>query len=169
MELKWGGKNAPTPILTGTARNTGETPAKWFEVQQYIFTAPIEDRPERDHPKECLAEARKTMPRRWNALGGNLSDLTFYASGEESGETIRSVYRKADVTLHVCGVLRYETFYGELFETEFWFSRSHIPQWKGTDCWEPVEGGVKICSSEMAHPIGRAMCALESYKCINKT
>ncbi len=56
---------------------------------------------------------------RWNALGPG-AELSFNV-GHQFISIMQNAYGREDVTLEVAGVLRYMTFFDELYESEFWF------------------------------------------------
>lgn len=120
-ELRWGDSKASRPYVTFTAVNTGQTPAKYFECHATFFLRKLTaDGFYADNVTFDDIDLTGISPHRWNALGGG-RDLTF-AAGSKSVGTARSSYGRTDVSLDVAGILRYETFFGEIFETEFWFT-----------------------------------------------
>lgn len=160
-ELRWGNPKGEHPRVTFTAINTGQTPAKWFECHATFFTRKL--------TKEGFYAENITFDdldltgitaHRWNALGGG-RELTFTAASK-SANVARSSYGRTDVSLDVAGILRYETFFGEIFETEFWFAVRPPPTFKLVTTPGP-EGFTPYQGREAPNAMQRATGNLRTY------
>lgn len=160
-ELRWGVDGA-NPQITLFAKNTGQTPARWFGVRSKV------------------AEFEKSLPRMrqdfdaidlsdreiysWSSLGGGGSQLSFPGNRDVDRDVLVAAYGKP-ATLHVIGVLRYETIFGEVFETEFWFIRSavHKERMKRP---EGAPKGMALFGTGIEEPLmmQRAAIALSTYR-----
>lgn len=69
-ELKWGSPAGGVPSITLFAKNTGQTPAKWFGAQTTLVVGLIEGDDPR--PLSDLQQAGRKL-HRWSALGGGRS------------------------------------------------------------------------------------------------
>ncbi len=128
-------------LLTLFVQNSGETPAKSFEVsvsaQSFTFPkTPID-----------LPFAKKG---RWHSLPGN----TTFSAGMHVELGPRNTV--ADVTC-INGIVKYTTFYNEVFETGFEFFGFGIGRQKDTDKGQDNRDGTMMTRSQKA---------VESFKLI---
>ncbi|WP_162718783.1 hypothetical protein [Brucella intermedia] len=119
-ELRWGDERGRYPSCQIFVHNTGQTPAQWFEYKASIFSRELdsEGRVVRTMPFSEI-DLGKADFTRWNALGPG-AELSFNV-GHQFISIMQNAYGREDVTLEVAGVLRYMTFFDELYESEFWF------------------------------------------------
>lgn len=154
-ELYWGNRHAASPGVTLTVCNTGATPAKWFAISSRVIVSYWTE----DGPPEDTVFASVPLPDEpfiWNAIGAN-AELTApglrAADKDELTKAIRNIVR-----IDALGVIRYETFFGEIFESEFWFVARGPLDWKYRD----IEGGKG--SVEVPHRMVRAAGRLRTYE-----
>lgn len=119
-ELLWGSDSSPEPRFILTVINTGMTPARWFECEATAFTREL-DGERKLSGKMLFSDIDYTAVNktRWNALGAG-KETTLPAGRDKSPEII-DAYRNDNKAINIAGVLRYETFFGDIFESEFWF------------------------------------------------
>ncbi len=158
-------------------KNTGMTPARWFEVKWKYFK--LDRGSKLDSVEKFFAEVRgdkeiKFM--RYMALGSQSEwSVRAWPADGEFGE---GLYReRKGKRLFVAGVLRYETMYGEVFESEFVFS-ADPPVYKFERKEGPEEGdteetraiksfGVSVnyfSNSEVPFKFSRPDCNLKAYQ-----
>lgn len=164
-ELRWGNSQGDYPSFTLAALNTGQTPAKWFECGAVVFTRPLnEDGLTADDLKFSDIDFSGLTSHRWNALGSN-KELSFGIASKFS-QIASKAYGRKDVSLDIAGVLRYETFFGEIFESEFWFTRRPPPAF----AYQKRSGSDALASygvKEMPHQMQRAAGSLRTYRQIS--
>lgn len=156
-----GGFNAENPRIALWVKNTGSTPAKWFAVRSLVLVKPI------DATRLTFAtlDIDDFSATRWNALGGGL-ELSLPINIGDAAEEIRNAYhRKREAySLWVAGVVRYETFFSEVFETEFLFVRRGLPQ-------QIIETARKTGAGDLMeetpHSLQRGSGELRSYRRID--
>jgi hypothetical protein len=118
-EIHWGQPNSRTPYVQLTVVNTGATPAKWFEYQSRAYVGIVTGGGEID-PWDI-----DNVPVRWANLGGG-GELSVAIRSPLIVEGILAA-NEARGGFRISGVLRYETFFGELFESEFSFFTPVVP------------------------------------------
>ncbi len=162
-ELRWGNNQAANPSCYLYATNTGQTPAQWFEYRASVFSRQLDEDGrvattlqfddielfERDHI-------------RWNALGPG-AELSFDASSGFD-RVMRASYGKQDVSIEVAGVIRYATFFDEIFESEFWFILRPPPQFRFEKTDRPLNGLATYGVPEKPHLMQRAAGKLKAYQ-----
>ena len=72
-ELRWGSPGGGAPSITLFAKNTGQTPAKWFGAQTTVVLGPIEG--DNALPLADLHQTDRKL-HKWSALGGG-TELSF--------------------------------------------------------------------------------------------
>lgn len=163
VKLSWGNFQATRPQIILSVVNTGQTPARWFEVSTKSFIRELDDT---GLDTEALSFKDIKIPatfNRWNALGAGAS-LTAGGLRREDIETIRESYGRKTSSLNVAGTLKYETFFGEIFETEFWFRARPIPEFR-LETTTPHASGLAVRGvPEKPHALQRVMTTLSSYK-----
>lgn len=161
-ELTWGNNRAVRPMVTMTVQNTGQTPARWFSAQFIIFTKSLNV--DGTSTKHTFAEVDLTgrNRKRWNALGGG-SLLSFPAFHKDYVKIMQESYGRDDLSLNIAGIIRYETFFGEIFDSEFWFTSRPIPEFRFEK--KPTPGGAlaRYGVPESGHKMQRASCILNTY------
>lgn len=121
-ELHWRSKEMEYPEIYVTIKNTGQTPAKWFEVSGVCCAIKYQT------PIKSIREAGYTNSARslrWSALAKGELTATLGA-GNHSDEIKRAFEKRKTHYLSVVGVVRYETYFGEVFESEFDFFGHNI-------------------------------------------
>ena len=132
-KMFWGNENAAAPRISLRVVNTGQTPARWFEVGGKISTISLSedgavtlDRGFLDEPREWLRFHR------WTSLGPGETGLTVgFGSADEVGLLSHIYPERLNIAVVVRGVVRYETFFNEVFESEFCFVRKAPSQYVG--------------------------------------
>jgi len=158
--LRWGDSLGSNPSFTLTAINTGQTPAKWFECNATVFTRPLDTAGLHSHSMSFDdIDLQNVAAHRWNALGGG-GQLTFHA-GTKSIDVARAAYGRKDVSLDIAGIVKYETFFGEIFESEFWFTRRPPPGFSSIKA--PNQNGLAILFTEEPRPMQRAAGSFKAY------
>lgn len=164
-EIKWGEKGRKPSIIIW-AKNTGQTPAKWFGARSMIVS---HHRPKSYTRAEFEASGFKDRDEhQWTAMSGQGGSLSF--SGTRNGDrlTLADAFKTGN-TISVTGVIRYETLFDEIFETEFWFVAHgpHEPDFETIS--EKLEGVVSIREiKERPRALQRAAVALSTYKKVDR-
>jgi hypothetical protein len=172
----WVGDRTINPKAIAWVKNSGETPAKWFNVVSaanlypidYSYPSAIEINPETD---------RELM---WNAIGGGDELSVLIQISHDVITKIRDAARNSnDHQIVISGVVQYETFFSEIFETEFMFVGRPLPTRKKvkvtdeniklTEIEEKQRraGSIIEFNTEEPHTLQRARRRLSSYKQIN--
>ena len=123
-EISWGTRNGGSPSVTLYAKNTGQTPAKWFGVRVLAVMTPSHT----DPTTFVQAPWRDRELLKWSALGG-LSEISLPGSRSGDLAALRQAYQDQAV-VHILGAVQYETMYGDIMETEFWFCRKPEHRYK---------------------------------------
>ena len=125
--LTWGGPNAEYPNITLTVENTGQTPAKWFEIRKIAFIKALDpDGGSTEALSFRRAEVARLEATRWPSIA---KIKTCEALTTAQGQTLRSAYQQ-NKAIVIMGVVRYETFFNEVFETEFCFFSKRTPSYR---------------------------------------
>lgn len=162
-EITWGHAGA-RPILKLTAKNTGQTPAKWFGAKiRIIATETTASLGSLDFSQISFEDAAMVS---WSALGGGGSELSFYGMKDCDLPVLKEIFDQQK-NMNVLGVLTYESMFGETFETQFWFTkrpahRAKFEQPEGTPQGIATYGVAK----EVPSPLQRAPAALATYRLI---
>lgn len=99
--------------------NSGGTPCKWFGYRCHPFAGTVSS--DDEFPREVF----KTRPlKRWNGLANGHS-LTFDIRDEDVFKTL-NLATTGNMGFRIDGVIEYETFFGEVFETEFSFFQRRV-------------------------------------------
>ncbi|OJU36118.1 MAG: hypothetical protein BGN94_24690 [Rhizobiales bacterium 68-8] len=155
-EFTWGNEQGGHPIIVLTVKNTGQTPAKWFAVRYKVFVKALADDstlPNSGYDFSTLTFTGKQF-RRWNALGAS-SERTLPCWDEKEAAEVSAIYKnRLRHSVEIAGVLRYETFFGEIFETEFWFARRKPGGYSVAD----------ITETEVPHKMQHARAVLRTYE-----
>ncbi|MDV2968760.1 hypothetical protein RZ532_22480 [Nitratireductor aquimarinus] len=122
-KLNWGSENAERPDIQVHVINTGQTPARWFAITSKVKVIQLAPngtfKPERgflDEPREWFKFSR------WASLGNSKDGLTASVCSTDESTMLREFYNeRSSIAVTVSGVVRYETFYSEVFESEFFF------------------------------------------------
>jgi len=115
------------PTLTLVVKNSGQTPAKWFELQYDTFILTVHDDDKRLDEIDFVIE-----PKLYHPIGADVEipvDAMFLVS-----EEIQAAYRGDDFErgahmLFLAGRIRYATFFDELFVTEFMYELRTLPDY----------------------------------------
>jgi hypothetical protein len=107
----------------------------------------------------------------WNALGGgDQLSAPIRISDDVSANIKTAATRRKDHLLLISGFVRYETFFSEVFETEFMFVCRPLPEFKSPKLTETQialrqqQGLAIFVSGEEPHKMQRAGRRLSSYK-----
>lgn len=133
----WGGSRNQNPRVEIWIRNTGQTPAKWYEIKakECVFAHNGEDSDAEPWRKTHLPDQ---FDGPWNAVPADSKGrkATFYFNSDEQVAEINKASRDEPgiaIPTHgfcVVGEVRYETFFGEIFTSQFVFGRSVLPPYK---------------------------------------
>ena len=161
-EVRWGDSSGNSPLITLYAMNTGQTPAKWFGASCKVMATDAGIVPTVDMFREVDLSDCPLI--RWSALGGNGATLSFYGVKNVDWDALRDAFDNGK-TLNVVGVLRYETLFDEIVETEFWFSRRapHKFSFKRPE-GAPSHLAVYGRGEEIPNVMQRVPVALRSYE-----
>ncbi len=163
VELFWGDPQGTRPRIIALIANTGQSPARWFEVSSTVFTRKLR---ENGTPDDAVVFSDIAIPSggtRWNALGSN-SLLSATILRANNIEVVRAIYGQKDVSLNVAGFVKYETFFGERFISEFWFMMRPIPSFDYTTKGPRVAGLATSRAIETPHKFARSTASLKSYE-----
>jgi len=166
----WGSRELSAPRIILSIKNTGHTPARWFSIESEIVLGNLDPvgRLIDEHPF-TNRQPRNGESVRWNALGPN-SELTVPASHFTTEISADLRRRRKQVALSVIGTVRYETFFGKVFETEFWFMSRDLRGFKGDHTPDPIGGGiVRVIAPEAPQKLTRGSGILRSYRLIGKS
>jgi hypothetical protein len=95
--------------------NSGATPCTWFGYRCHAIYGDVSS------AVEFSRDLFKSKPlKRWNGLANGVNDLSLTIGGNEVSEAA-SLANKSLSGFRIDGVIEYETFFGEVFETEFSF------------------------------------------------
>ena len=155
-DLKFGDDKASSPRLKFTILNTGQTPAKWFEVRYLIFPY---DLPKGNNPPAqpefSEIDFSKCTWARNSALAQGYP-RSIYADGLIDAQIIRKAYIAESDAICFAGTIRYLTFFGEIFETEFYFIVRDKLTYKQSDIHED--------HGELPQAMSRASVNLRTYE-----
>lgn len=118
IEVDWIEGGPPAAIVT--VRNTGSTPAKWYAYRAHAF---VSETPSITFDRTKVAARPMT---KWYGFGAS-NDLTFSLRGEETKQAIVDADAQAQ-RVRIDGIIEYETFYGDVFISEFSFAGRAWPQ-----------------------------------------
>lgn len=130
-EFYWTRRPSDPACIVLIVQNTGQTPAKWFEVS--CRTRPFELKDDGSAAAPMVfdeTELEGITPRRWPALGSS-SSLTCVTPPFSDVDNPRGTFRDSYLGLRTVGTVRYETFFGEIFESQFDFFGRSFPTDKG--------------------------------------
>lgn len=133
----WGNRFGSNPQFIFTAVNTGQTPAKWFEVVSVCKGSKIEDAA----PVFSKDELAARTGCRWvsfpaggaQTMQGNIEESDFESLQSSYGLAVGSktdVVDSSDIVITVYGVIRYCTVFDEIFESDFFFQASKVHKYK---------------------------------------
>lgn len=161
-ELRWGDRGGNNPSVFLFAKNSGQTPAKWFGASSLIFTTP-DDEPIGIRSFSSFDRSQRPLLK-WSSLGGG-AELSFYGAAPDL-EVLSEAFKTSEI-INIVGVVQYETIFGEICETEFWFTRRGPHRAKFVQPDNVPEGlatfGVAI---EEPRAMQRAPVALRTYDVI---
>lgn len=121
-ELYLGSDSAKNPHIIGTVENTGPTPAKWYRIDTYSTCEELSKNAVQFQP--TLVPTPK--PKKWSGLGANTeTTIPIHTEGMPK-QIAKAFFNKATHVFHVFGVLTYETYFGEVFETDFHFAWYYV-------------------------------------------
>lgn len=101
------------PVITVTVDNRGQTPAKWFGYRCVVASSELPSRP---FNRESVQKAKKTC---WYGLGPN--DKRTFRIAQEILSPFANQSGPRKTILRIDGLIEYETFFGELYISEFSF------------------------------------------------
>lgn len=168
----WGNENQTRPRVEIWVRNTGLTPANWYEIRIKELVYPHEGF---DHSTPIIDQV--TFPEKfegpWNAIpaDGEGNKATFFFVEENEIEEInkaamdRMGLSKPSHGFSVVGEIRYQTFFGEIFISQFAFGRAMLPTYRvdRTDTRD-VDGVTINNNFERPIALSRYAAKLETYK-----
>ncbi len=159
-ELRWGDPQGSDPSITLFAKNSGQTPAKWFGARTTVILGLI-DETEVAQPFSKLHQLDQKM-HRWSALAGGM-ELSFSGGSRYAAELKKALVEQ--LVINVVGVVQYETIFGEIFESEFWFVCRPLHRFKGLRP-KNAQPGVAIfgTGSEVPASMQRAARVLQTYR-----
>lgn len=162
-DVTWGDRKAPVPIITVHVKNSGQSPARWFSARTAVFIRELnEDGVDTGDFEFSSIDFSGRNQRTWNSLGAG-AELSFTAFDESEVSEISEAYGK-HLALHVAGVIQYETYFGEVFESEFWFTRRPIPRYQEKVLSHSERGGVVVTETEeISRKLQRVSCKLRTY------
>jgi hypothetical protein len=154
----WGSTSKDaSPYVQLEIINTGATPAKWFEYQSTAYAKAVASGEDID-PWDSLIDG----PKRWGNLGGGGS-LTFPINNQATTDAIQLGFANKSAFL-VQGVIRYETFFGELFESEFSFFTHRVTAARFVPDGSPNMAGAGAPIIEKPQALSRSTKSLRSYE-----
>lgn len=157
-ELKWGNSGGTRPQIILWVKNTGQTPARWFGAQARLVTSPDDEKITKAIFDAAHMEDVDWFS--WPSLGGQGGELSFSGRRKADVGVAEGALERQEI-LHVLGTIRYETIFGEVFETEFWFTRR--PEHRYVD--QPPPEGVHsgLSAVEVGQPMQRPSYTLKTY------
>jgi len=123
-DLHWG-QSMENPKIHIKIKNCGATPAKWFSVRSECFLR------EYDTENQPFQINQNIKEHRWNALGGGTDLVTAFGSESDIKIIKKAHIEREKYLLEVLGVVTYETYFGEIFETQFCFVAKHLGAYRG--------------------------------------
>ena len=102
-------------------KNSGQTPALWFELKQHTFFSEQSNTSGKDITRRfdrMPLENRKFQ--RWHGIASNES-LSVGTGSKDDLLVPEEAAENQGWNFFVCGILRYETIFNEVFESEYWF------------------------------------------------
>jgi hypothetical protein len=168
----WGGETHARPRVEIWVRNSGSTPAKWYEIRVKELVWSHSAPPDRDtlFGQVILPEA---FDGPWNAIppGSEGNKATIVFSGDEE---IVSIKRAAQDKLGlstpshgfaVVGEIRYQTFFDETFVTQFVFGRAALPSYECKETRTRIVEDITVNDNiERPIPLARLSARLQTYK-----
>ena len=157
-ELHWGNSQGTSPSITIHAKNTGQTPAKWFGVRVVVVASDfLIDRTLFDSTDW---RARELI--QWSALGGQ-SETSLPGFRVDDVPTMREAFVKQAV-VHVLGAVQYETTFGEIVETEFWFCRKPHHRYRSEPVGDSTKGIATFNrTTEIPNKMQKVAASLRTY------
>jgi len=157
-EINWSDMAASHPSITLFVKNSGQTPAKWFGVSVIVLaTDHLVNQSTFDN-----AEWQKRELIRWSALAG-MSDVSIPGNRVDDVETLSKAY-SSQMVVNVMGAVRYETMFGEIVETEFWFCRKPQHRYRYTSTDNALSLATYGVSTETPVKMQRVAVALRTYQ-----
>ncbi|MFS4438225.1 hypothetical protein ACMA5I_08425 [Paracoccaceae bacterium GXU_MW_L88] len=124
--ITWGNKFGEHPEVTLTAINSGQTPAKWFEIISVCSARELNDKNSL-HSTEIFIQRKAT---RWNAFPANDEQTMPGIQTQKDFDALKGSYAKKDILISISGKIRYCTFYDEIFESDFLFEHANTPKYR---------------------------------------
>lgn len=118
IEVDWLDGTDPKVIVA--VRNSGQTPARWYG---YRCCAMKSENPSTPFNRTTINSLPLT---KWYGFGAN-RELTFSIHDPDTVQTIRFANRE-EKSVRIDGVIEYETFFGDIFISEFSFAGRVWPQ-----------------------------------------
>jgi len=168
----WGGEKQDRPRVEIWVRNTGQTPAHWFEIKIEKFVYEHGSIPAGSSVFDMVS-LPESYEGPWNAIPsgteGNKATFIFSGGGdvEEINKASEDVFGLSQPThgFSIVGEIRYRTFFGETFLSQFVFGRNSLPAY---ECKEvrtrEVEGVPVNANIEAAVHLSRYASNLKTYE-----
>jgi hypothetical protein len=171
----WGNEAQTSPRVEIWVRNTGQTPAKWYEIRIKELVYPHEGF---DNKTPIFDQI--TLPDKfegpWNAIPGDQEGnkaTFFFKEDAERSDILKASQDKFGLSspshgFSVLGEIRYQTFFGETFISQFCFGRSILPARKVKEVRTIVVDSVTI-NDIIEEPIilARYSAKLKTYERID--
>jgi hypothetical protein len=162
-ELLWGTDKGELPKIILHLRNTGQTPAKWFELRTVTTTRELNaDGSVASPPTFSEFELSSRRNPRWAGAPAN-EVITREVLSPSEREMVSSIYL-VKTAIIVAGTIRYKTFFDEIFESDFLFVcrqlRPYFAEYTATPDHPEIEGTVK----EVPIKLQKVSSDLRSYQ-----
>ena len=157
-ELYWGDDRGTEPSIIIHAKNTGQTPAKWFGVRVMVIASDfLVDRTLFDGADW---KSRKLI--QWSSLGGQ-AESSLPGFRVDDVAIMREAFVKQAV-VHVLGAVQYETTFGEIVETEFWFCRKPKHSYRSEPVADSARGVATFNrTTEIPNKMQKVAAPLQTY------
>jgi hypothetical protein len=171
-ELYWSNPDGSDPYIMLKCVNRGQTPAKFIEVRAKTFvTLPVANAYERLNKSFSDVDLADPTERCATALGGGDNQLYLGCTSESDKSALQASFKQR-VAINIAGVIRYETIFHEIAETEFWFYGENVTHFAIVPPSNPANNQRLIArflsTREQPHTLTMAQGIFRTYDIVQK-
>ncbi|SDZ43350.1 hypothetical protein SAMN05444004_11473 [Jannaschia faecimaris] len=171
----WGGESQKHPRVEIWVRNTGLTPANWYEIRIKDLVYPHEGFDETT-PLIDQVKLPEKFEGPWNAIPADSkgNKATFHFDRDETKRIKLAAMDGLGLSaptygLSIVGEIRYQTFFGEVFVSQFVFGRSMLPAYRLERSETRDVDGVKVTDNiEKPIHLSRYAAKIDTYKKVQR-
>ena len=177
--LKWGGPMMKNPKFTLVVRNSGATPAKWYQIKSDYLTSAHADGSSDIPNSFSTLKITSEFSRKWSGIASGEDGLTVKGPVVRDQRDIKQcLYEHKTISpdravpthsVYVFGVVRYCTAFDEIYTSEFCFGANFLTPFESTDPVKTTvnDGPIHITReewSEIPQKLSRWPMEMEVYK-----